>query len=222
MIAKTFTPENGGKVFVITRRGRYAARALRGAGATRRGHGRGAGGNVSGQWCDGVYGDVHAGPAGTVLARGEHQVPRGVHARGVPRIRRRRARAGIPGRGQLGDGRRDAARVRAMPHEEAMADLKKLPGIGDFSAGLILLRGASDPDAVPGQEPRLARAVAFAYGLPGRPRPSNCSRSARTGSPTAPGSRCSCGRSWNSRPVRSPAGARTRRRVRLGLARGCV
>jgi DNA-3-methyladenine glycosylase II len=65
------------------------------------------------------------------------------------------------------DGRLDAPRLRAMPHEEAMADLKKLPGIGDFSAGLILLRGAGDPDAVPGQEPRLARAVALAYGLPG-------------------------------------------------------
>jgi DNA-3-methyladenine glycosylase II len=65
------------------------------------------------------------------------------------------------------DGQLDTARLRAMPHEEAMADLKKLPGIGEFSAGLTLLRGASDPDAVPGQEPRLARAVAFAYGLPG-------------------------------------------------------
>jgi DNA-3-methyladenine glycosylase II len=65
------------------------------------------------------------------------------------------------------DGQLDAARLRAMPHEEAMADLKKLPGIGDFSAGLILLRGAGDPDAVPGQEPRLARAVALAYGRPG-------------------------------------------------------
>jgi DNA-3-methyladenine glycosylase II len=64
------------------------------------------------------------------------------------------------------DGQLDAARLRAMPHEEALADLKKLPGIGDFSAGLILLRGASDPDAVPSQEPRLARAVALAYGLP--------------------------------------------------------
>src|SRR5712691_9743212 len=40
------------------------------------------------------------------------------------------------------DGQLDAARLRAMPHEEAMADLKKLPGIGDFSAGLTLLRGA--------------------------------------------------------------------------------
>jgi DNA-3-methyladenine glycosylase II len=29
-----------------------------------------------------------------------------------------------------------------------------------------LLRGAGAPDAAPGQEPRLARAVALAYGLP--------------------------------------------------------
>jgi DNA-3-methyladenine glycosylase II len=65
------------------------------------------------------------------------------------------------------DGQLDAARLRAMPHEEAMADLKKLPGIGDFSAGLTLLRGAGFPDAVPGAEPRLARAVTQAYGLPG-------------------------------------------------------
>jgi DNA-3-methyladenine glycosylase II len=65
------------------------------------------------------------------------------------------------------DGQLDAARLRAMPPEEALADLKKLPGIGDFSAGLTLLRGAGFPDAVPGGEPRLARAVELAYGLPG-------------------------------------------------------
>ena len=65
------------------------------------------------------------------------------------------------------DGQLDAARLRAMPAEEALADLKKLPGIGDFSAGLTLLRGADAPDAVPNAEPRLARAVALAYGLPG-------------------------------------------------------
>jgi DNA-3-methyladenine glycosylase II len=64
------------------------------------------------------------------------------------------------------DGELDTARLRALPHEEALAELKKLPGIGDFSAGLILLRGASTPDAIPSQEPRLARAVALAYGLP--------------------------------------------------------
>ena len=65
------------------------------------------------------------------------------------------------------DGQLDAARLRAMPAGEALADLKKLPGIGDFSAGLTLLRGAGAPDAVPNAEPRLARAVALAYGLPG-------------------------------------------------------
>jgi DNA-3-methyladenine glycosylase II len=65
------------------------------------------------------------------------------------------------------DGQLNAARLRAMPPGEALADLKKLPGIGDFSAGLILLRGAGAPDAVPNAEPRLARAVALAYGLSG-------------------------------------------------------
>jgi DNA-3-methyladenine glycosylase II len=65
------------------------------------------------------------------------------------------------------DGQLDATRLRAMPPDEALADLKKLPGIGDFSAGLTLLRGAGAPDAVPTAEPRLARAIAFAYGLPG-------------------------------------------------------
>jgi DNA-3-methyladenine glycosylase II len=65
------------------------------------------------------------------------------------------------------DGRLDAARLRALPHQEAITDLKTLPGIGDFSAGLILLRGAGEPDAVAYREPRLARAVALAYGLPG-------------------------------------------------------
>jgi len=65
------------------------------------------------------------------------------------------------------DGQLDAARLRAMPPADALADLKKLPGIGDFSAELTLLRGANAPDAVPVAEPRLARAVALAYRLPG-------------------------------------------------------
>jgi DNA-3-methyladenine glycosylase II len=65
------------------------------------------------------------------------------------------------------DGQLDAARLRALPPDEALAGLKKLPGIGDFSAGLTLLRGAGAPDAVPAAEPRLARAIALAYRLPG-------------------------------------------------------
>jgi DNA-3-methyladenine glycosylase II len=66
-------------------------------------------------------------------------------------------------------GRLDAARLRALPREQALALLKELPGVGDFSAELILLRGAGDPDHLPGHEPLLRRAVALAYGLDGQP-----------------------------------------------------
>ena len=64
------------------------------------------------------------------------------------------------------EGRLDADRLRAMPRDEALADLRELPGIGGFSAELVLVRGAGDPDVVPLQESRLARAVAMEYGLP--------------------------------------------------------
>jgi DNA-3-methyladenine glycosylase II len=63
------------------------------------------------------------------------------------------------------DGELDGARLRALPREEALAGLKRLGGIGDFSAELILLRGAGDPDALALNEPRLARAAGRAYGL---------------------------------------------------------
>ncbi len=67
------------------------------------------------------------------------------------------------------DSRLDASRLRAMPPEQALAELRQLPGIGDFSAELILLRGAAAPDELPRHEPRLARAVALAYDLPQPP-----------------------------------------------------
>ena len=67
------------------------------------------------------------------------------------------------------DGRLDAARLRALPAEEALAQLREVPGIGDFSAELVLLRGAGAPDEVPRHESRLARAVALAYDLPEPP-----------------------------------------------------
>jgi DNA-3-methyladenine glycosylase II len=67
------------------------------------------------------------------------------------------------------DGRLDAAHLRALPREQALALLKELPGVGDFSAELVLLRGAGDPDHLPVHEPLLRRAVALAYGLEGQP-----------------------------------------------------
>jgi DNA-3-methyladenine glycosylase II len=59
----------------------------------------------------------------------------------------------------------DASDLRSLPVEEALRRLKELPGMGDFSAELILLRGAGEPDYLPTNEPRLLRAVAMAYGL---------------------------------------------------------
>jgi DNA-3-methyladenine glycosylase II len=62
-------------------------------------------------------------------------------------------------------GRLDGARLRALPSDQALAELRQLPGIGDFSAELVLLRGAADPDHLPLHEPRLCRGAAIAYGL---------------------------------------------------------
>lgn len=63
------------------------------------------------------------------------------------------------------DGVLDAAHLRSVPVAQALDELKELTGIGPFSAELILLRGAGEPDYVPTNEPRLGRAVAMAYGL---------------------------------------------------------
>jgi DNA-3-methyladenine glycosylase II len=62
-------------------------------------------------------------------------------------------------------GRLDAGTLRSLPREMALRELKTLPGIGDFAAEHILLRGAGEPDALPVTEPRLQRAMALAYGL---------------------------------------------------------
>jgi DNA-3-methyladenine glycosylase II len=64
-----------------------------------------------------------------------------------------------------GKGKLEANLLRPLPVEEALSRLQELPGIGPFSAELILLRGAGEPDYLPAHEPRLARAVARAYGL---------------------------------------------------------
>jgi DNA-3-methyladenine glycosylase II len=63
------------------------------------------------------------------------------------------------------EGRLDADRLRSLPEDEALADLRRIGGIGDFSARLILLRGAGLPDGVPTHEPRFLQALTLAYGL---------------------------------------------------------
>ncbi|GFE20625.1 DNA-3-methyladenine glycosylase family protein [Streptomyces nigrescens] len=63
------------------------------------------------------------------------------------------------------DGKLDAPHLRALPADHALAELRTLPGIGPFSAELILIRGAGHPDVFPRHEPRVHKAVATAYGL---------------------------------------------------------
>lgn len=63
------------------------------------------------------------------------------------------------------DGRFGSARLRAMDRDEALSHLQQLPGIGPFSAELVLLRGVGDPDAFPRTERRLHRAMTAAYHL---------------------------------------------------------
>ncbi|MEU6961275.1 DNA-3-methyladenine glycosylase family protein [Streptomyces chrestomyceticus] len=63
------------------------------------------------------------------------------------------------------DGQLDATRLRSLPADYALAELRALPGIGPFSAELILIRGAGHPDVFPRHEPRVHQAIAAAYGL---------------------------------------------------------
>jgi DNA-3-methyladenine glycosylase II len=67
------------------------------------------------------------------------------------------------------EGRLDTARLRAMPYDEALADLREIRGIGEWSAGHVLLRGAGLPDALPLSDPRTRTAIRAAYDLKAQP-----------------------------------------------------
>ncbi|WP_181773608.1 DNA-3-methyladenine glycosylase family protein [Amycolatopsis pittospori] len=82
---------------------------------------------------------------------------------GVPEVKVERLRAVA---NAAKDGLLDAAYLRAMPVPDALRWLQRLPGIGPFSAQLILIRGAGHPDVFPGDEPRLQEAMRAAYDLP--------------------------------------------------------
>jgi DNA-3-methyladenine glycosylase II len=64
------------------------------------------------------------------------------------------------------DGTLTARALRAVEPEDALAALRELPGVGPFSAALILIRGAGAPDVLPLSEPRLLTALRQAYHLP--------------------------------------------------------
>jgi DNA-3-methyladenine glycosylase II len=62
------------------------------------------------------------------------------------------------------DGRLAAPRIAAMTPDDALADLRKLPGIGPAYATLILLRATGVADVLTFNEPRLPGYVAHFYG----------------------------------------------------------
>ncbi|MEV7097952.1 DNA-3-methyladenine glycosylase 2 family protein [Amycolatopsis sp. NPDC051045] len=78
-----------------------------------------------------------------------------------PKVQRLRGIAEAAAAGML-----DAATLRAMPAEEALKQLQLLPGVGRFSAELILIRGAGHPDVFPRGESRLHEIMRDAYHLP--------------------------------------------------------
>jgi len=53
--------------------------------------------------------------------------------------------------------------LRAMTHEDGLEHLQQLPGIGPFSAELVLIRGVGNPDVLPEHDTRLADAIRSAY-----------------------------------------------------------
>ncbi|MEU7045723.1 DNA-3-methyladenine glycosylase 2 family protein [Streptomyces varsoviensis] len=63
------------------------------------------------------------------------------------------------------DDRLNARQLRSQPVEFSLTDLKELPGVGPYSAELILIRGVGHPDVFPVHEPRTHQAMAAAYGL---------------------------------------------------------
>jgi DNA-3-methyladenine glycosylase II len=63
----------------------------------------------------------------------------------------------------------DAAALRALTVADALVRLERLPGIGPFSAELILMRGAGQPDYLTLVEPRVRAAVRQAYALDHEP-----------------------------------------------------
>jgi DNA-3-methyladenine glycosylase II len=60
------------------------------------------------------------------------------------------------------DGMLDPIRLAADP-ERSIATLRRIPGIGPFGAGLMVLRAAGVRDALPTEEPRTEEAVAVLY-----------------------------------------------------------
>ena len=80
---------------------------------------------------------------------------------GLPAVKADRLRA--LGRAAA-EGRLDTERLRALAPEEALAELRRLPGVGPWTAQHVLMRGTGPTDALPTAEPRVMDAVRHFWG----------------------------------------------------------
>jgi DNA-3-methyladenine glycosylase II len=64
------------------------------------------------------------------------------------------------------DERLDTERLRALPEDEALTELRSLPGVGPWTAQAILMRGCGVADSLPLADEISRTAVASLYSLP--------------------------------------------------------
>ncbi len=67
------------------------------------------------------------------------------------------------------DGRLDTDRLRALPEDDALAELRKLPGVGEWTASAVLTRGCGLADALPLGDAISRDAVGHFHDLPTTP-----------------------------------------------------
>jgi len=67
------------------------------------------------------------------------------------------------------DGRLDTERLRALPEDVALTELRSLPGIGEWTASGVLTRGCGVADTVTLRDRISREAVGHFYGLPAAP-----------------------------------------------------
>ncbi|MTD52652.1 DNA-3-methyladenine glycosylase family protein [Amycolatopsis pithecellobii] len=82
---------------------------------------------------------------------------------GLPEVKIERLRA-VARAAQA--GLLDAQPLRALEPDDALRLLQRLPGIGPFSAQLILVRGAGEPDVFPDKDVRLHEEMRELYAVP--------------------------------------------------------
>ena len=102
---------------------------------------------------------VHALPTPATIARLE--AVEGLQDAAVPRLHAVAEAATA--------GRLDVDRLTALAPEEAMAELRTLPGIGPFYSALVVVRACGLTDVLSTAEPHSRRAVRTLYGLDHEP-----------------------------------------------------